>query len=68
MTDRETSINLREGWLVLEMIYSTGEEKWTFHASKPDYIDEVADFTTNEAKPVWVPGRVRRIMFVEVAP
>ena len=58
-------INLKEGWLRLEMIYSSGEEAWEFFKTRP-YAEDVY-ISHGDNKHEYIEGRVKRIMYVEVA-
>lgn len=55
-------LNLKEGWLTLDMIYNDGEEKWIFSDTTPSRYGEYWDGKTN----TWLPGKTKRIMYVEV--
>lgn len=56
-----SGIVVKEGWLVLDMVYGHGEERWTFQDREPGYVDEAFDAGRNEA----IPGKVKRIMYFD---
>lgn len=55
-------INLKEGWIYRDMIYSHGAEQWVFSKHRPDCAEEY-DAETQTHRP----AKVQRIMYVEVA-
>lgn len=55
------NVVLKEGWLVLDMIYSHGGEVWKFYSHKPDSIEDVYDSRTED----WGPGQTKRILYCE---
>lgn len=55
-------LNLREGWIYRDMIYSHGGEQWVFSKHRPDSAEEF-----DGAAGTHRPSKVQRIMYVEVA-
>lgn len=54
-------INLKEGWIYRDIIFSHGGEQWLFSKDRPDYAEEF-DAKTDTRRP----SKVQRIMYVEV--
>lgn len=55
------AIVTKEGWITLDMIYTSGAQRWTFHESKPDYVEECFDAAEGKHKP----GTMKRIMYFD---
>ncbi len=64
MNSAQMQINLKEGWLRLEMIYSHGGEEWKFFKTRP-YVEDVY-VSHGDNKHEYIKGKVKRIMYVEV--
>jgi hypothetical protein len=55
-------LNLQEAWITHELTYTSGREDWHFHTEKPDSVPELFVAAENRH----VPGKMKRIMYVEV--
>lgn len=59
------TIDLKEGWLKLSMIYSSGEERWEFSTEKPDGGEVFKSHKDGGFE--YLSGQIKRIMYVEVS-
>ena len=59
-----SKVSMKEGWLELNIIYSSGREEWLFSDSKPSYIKEVY-VASEDNKITFIPGKVKRIFYFE---
>lgn len=58
-------LKLKEGWITHAITYSQeagGGERWDFHSERPPCVQDIFIAAEN----VYVPGTLKRIMYVEV--